>query len=57
MKKVRIYKQHTHAGIKYTPGPDGIDIEVSDTDADFLKKAGVLDKPAAAPVAPAAASH
>ena len=46
MKKVTVYKPHTHAGKKLRPGPDGIEIEVSEQDATFLKDAGVLDKPA-----------
>ncbi len=43
--KVRIYKPHTHAGQLYQPGPYGIDIDVSETDAAFLQSAGVLDGP------------
>lgn len=43
--KVRIYKPHTHAGQLYQPGPDGIDLDVSDADAAFLKAGGVLDGP------------
>jgi hypothetical protein len=43
--KVRIYKAHTHAGVEYTPGPEGIEIDVAEHDAAFLKAAGVLDKP------------
>lgn len=43
--KVRIYKPHTHDGVDYVPGPEGIEIDVESHDADFLKKHGVLDKP------------
>lgn len=43
--KVRIYKPHTHAGTLHHPGPDGIDLDVSETDAVFLQAAGVLDGP------------
>ncbi|MEN1942656.1 hypothetical protein WCE55_02190 [Luteimonas sp. MJ293] len=39
--KVRIYQPHTHAGKRYTPDAEGIEIEVSKTDAAFLKQAGV----------------
>lgn len=39
--KVRIYKPHTHAGKRYTPDADGIEIEVSKADAAYLKQAGV----------------
>ena len=46
--KVRIYKPHTHAGKRYTPGPEGVEIEVREADARFLERAGVLTAPAAA---------
>lgn len=51
--KVRIFKSHTHDDIDHVPGPDGIEIEVTPPEAEFLKQHGVLDKPASAP-APAA---
>lgn len=44
--KVRIYKPHTHAGKRYTPGPEGIEIEVAEHDAQFLERAGLLTPPA-----------
>lgn len=50
--KVRIYKPHTHAGKRYAPGPDGIDLDVSPRAAEYLAKHGVTTKPEAAPVAP-----
>lgn len=45
--KVRIYKPHTHAGLKHVPGPTGISLDVSTQDAAFLKAQGVLDPPSA----------
>lgn len=39
--KIRIYKPHTHAGRRYTPGPEGMEIEVSKSDAAYLERAGV----------------
>lgn len=47
--KIRIYHPHTHAGRQYTPGPDGVEIEVTPAAAKFIKARG-LDVP---PVAPA----
>lgn len=44
--KVRIYKPHIHAGKRYTPGPEGIEIEVAEHDARFLERAGLLTPPA-----------
>ncbi len=50
--KVRIYQPHTHAGVAYAPGPEGIEIDVSATDAAFLKQLGKLARPhVAAPAA------
>lgn len=46
--KVRIYKPHTHAGRRYTPGPEGIEIEVSKSDAAYLERAGVTTPAVAA---------
>ncbi|GAB3755181.1 hypothetical protein [Lysobacter olei] len=50
--KVRIYRPHTHQRVAYEPGPDGIVLEVSATDAAFLNRLGTLDPPrrAARPV-------
>lgn len=45
--KVRLYKPHTHAGKRYTPGPEGIELEVNASDAETMKAFGVLDKPEA----------
>lgn len=44
MKKVTIYRPHTHAGTRYTPGPEGIEIEVDTAAAKFIKDVGA-DKP------------
>lgn len=46
LQTVTIYKPHTHAGKRLRPGPNGIQIQVNEHDAKFLKDAGVLDKPA-----------
>lgn len=46
--KVRIYKPHTHAGRRYNPGPEGIEIEVSKSDAAYLERAGVTTPAVAA---------
>lgn len=43
--KVRIYHPHTHAGETLQPGPEGIELDVSPQDAEFMKDAGVLDRP------------
>lgn len=49
--KVRIYKPHTHAGMRYEPGPDGMDIEVDEASAKFITTVGAdkapdkVDKP------------
>lgn len=47
--KVRIYKPHTHAGVALTPGADGIDIEVTAPEADFLRAKGLLQPPPGKP--------
>lgn len=46
--KIRIYKPHTHAGRRYTPGPEGMEIEVSKSDAAYLERAGVTTPAVAA---------
>ncbi len=43
--KVRIYQPHTDAGTHYTPGPDGIELQVSAQSAAFLKSLGKLERP------------
>lgn len=53
--KVRIYTPVTQAGKRHVPGPQGIELDVAPHDAEFLKKLGVLDKPAAIKPVPAAA--
>lgn len=45
--KVRIYKPHTHAGKRYTPGPEGLDIEMEPHSAEWLKKHTDVCKPPA----------
>jgi hypothetical protein len=44
-KKVRIFRPHTHGGVKHTPGPEGIELEVSEKDAAWLEANGVTKKP------------
>lgn len=47
--KVRIYKPHTHAGTKHVPGPDGLEIDLPEHDAKWLKEhTDVCKKPEAA---------
>lgn len=43
--KIRIYQAHEHAGVQYNPGAEGVEIEVSKTDADFIKSIGIDQKP------------
>lgn len=49
--KVRIYRPHTHAGIRYTPGPEGVELEVSKQVADFLEKRELTKRPEPKPAA------
>lgn len=51
--KVRIFKPHTHAGVKHVPGPEGKEIEVPEHDAAWLREQGVLDRPGTKPAADA----
>lgn len=53
--KVRIYQPHTHAGKRYTPGPEGIEIDLPEQDIAYLKqhRPDVLAKPKAEPTAAA----
>lgn len=54
--KVRIYKPHTHAGVRYEPGPEGLEIDIPAHDVEFLNKHTDVskrpgsDKPAPDPV-------
>lgn len=43
--KVRIFKPHTHAGVKHVPGPEGKEIEVSPAAAAWLKEQGLTERP------------
>ena len=45
--KVHLYRPHTHAGIAYVPGPEGVEITTTPEAAAFIKARG-LDKPLAA---------
>lgn len=45
--KVRIFKPHTHADVRHTPGPDGVEINVSAQDKAFLDRAGITTRPPA----------
>jgi hypothetical protein len=51
--KVRIFKPHTHAGQKLVPPPEGLEIEVSATDAAWLKAQGLDKRPEPKSAAPA----
>lgn len=42
LHEVTIYQPHTHAGKKLTPGPDGIRINVTAAEREFLQQRGVL---------------
>lgn len=53
--KVRIYKPHTHAGTRHEPGPDGLEIDIPDHDAKWLKEHTDVCKKPEQPV-PTAAS-
>lgn len=55
-RKVRIYQPHTHAGKRLQPGPDGIEIEVTEPEAKFLESAGVTKRPQAIAEVPVAAT-
>lgn len=54
MKKVRIYKPHTHAGKRLVPGPEGIELEVSDQVAKFLHDQKLTTPPEKGPAKPEA---
>ncbi len=43
--KVRIFKSHTHAGKRIDPPAEGVEIEVTEKQATFLKRAGITDRP------------
>lgn len=43
-EKITVYRPGTHAGKRYTPGPDGLVLEVSASQAKALREAGA-DKP------------
>lgn len=56
LRKVRIYRPHTHAGKRYTPDPEGVEIEVNAADAEFLEAIGATRRPGAPAEVPTAAS-
>lgn len=43
--KVRIFKPHTHAGQKLAPPPEGLEIEVTQPEAAWLKEQGLDKRP------------
>lgn len=47
MTRLYIYAPHTHAGVRYDPPPEGVEIEVSAQDAEFLRELGKTTPPAA----------
>lgn len=55
LRKVRIYRPHSHGGKRYTPGPEGVEIEVNEADAKFLQTIGATTRPAASAEVPTAA--
>lgn len=55
LRKVRIFKPHTHAGKRYTPGPEGVEIEVNEADAKFLDSIGITKRAEAPAEVPTAA--
>lgn len=52
--KITVFMPGTHAGKRYTPGPDGLVLEVSPQAADFLRARGDTRRPvpASAPCVP-----
>lgn len=61
LEKIRIYKKHTHNDVEYNPGPEGIEIEVDEVSAKFIREHDVHKKPgvaaAAEPQHPAASTR
>jgi len=49
--KIRIHHPHTHAGIAYTPGPEGVELDVTEQEAAFLRANGLCTPAAAEQVA------
>lgn len=43
--KITVYQPGTHAGKRYTPGPEGHTFEVTPAQAEFLRKAGADKRP------------
>lgn len=43
--KIRIYKPLTHNRVQLTPGPEGIEIDATAPEVEFLRERGVLDPP------------
>lgn len=48
--KVRIYKPHTHAGVRHVPGPEGLVIELPRDAAEYAIAQGA--QPVAPPATP-----
>jgi hypothetical protein len=45
MHTITLYHPHTHEGLAYTPPPEGIELQVNDADAAFLKALGLTTPP------------
>ena len=43
--KIRIFKPHTHAGKRYEPGPEGVELDVNEHDAKFIRDRGLHERP------------
>ena len=57
MKTIRLYHPHTHEGIAYAPPPEGIELNVNDADAAFLKTLGLTTPPPTLVDAPVASTQ
>ena len=57
MNTIRLYHPHTHEGVAYTPPPEGIELNVNDADAAFLKALGLTTPPPSLVDAPVASTQ
>ncbi len=49
MTSIRLISPHSHAGVRYDPPAEGVELEVSAQDAEFLHALGKTTPLAAAP--------
>nr|WP_308006593.1 hypothetical protein [Xanthomonas albilineans] len=54
MTRLYIYVPHTHEGVFYDPPPEGVGIDVSEPEAEFLRALGKTAPPAAPALPPLA---